>query len=346
MKVSYDSSNDYISVVVPIYNVAEYLIECLESVLNQTYTYYEMILVDDGSTDESGTICDKYAEKYENIMVYHQKNQGLSAARNTGISYAKGSYICFIDSDDVVHRQYLEILYHNAKKNSADISICSYESFETLEQVQLDAERNNVSKLEYKIELMKRLTKIHIDQDNITTISAWNKLYRIELFHSHMYSVGLLHEDELIIHHLLHEANRVVLTESKLYYYRSRANSIMDRRQRNSKKHLTIVDAFSERKDLFREYYPEIYSEISVGYMYTLCTWIFRMMDEQEKEIVDELRNKLCLELESNKGNFQRSQRIWIKMVLEAPFVTKCIWKSFIWIKVKCKNIRNHLLRR
>lgn len=115
-----------VSLIISIYNVCQYLSRCIESVLNQDFNDYEVILVDDGSTDKSGEICDIYAEKNDNIKVIHKQNEGLSSARLAGFRIANGKYICFIDSDDYLKQSYLSDLYHSIKNNNAEISICAY----------------------------------------------------------------------------------------------------------------------------------------------------------------------------------------------------------------------------
>ena len=118
--------NPLISLVIPVYNVEKYLDKCMESVLAQTYDNYEVILVDDGSTDNSGKMCDEYAERDSRVTVYHQKNSGVSVARNVGIENAKGEFISFIDSDDWVDESYLEKLVNAQIKYNADLTICEY----------------------------------------------------------------------------------------------------------------------------------------------------------------------------------------------------------------------------
>ena len=112
-----------ISVIVPVYNVEQYLLRCLESIARQTFKDFEVILVDDGSTDQSGQICDKFCQTNHNFKCIHQENQGLSEARNKGLYYAKGDYFCFIDSDDYVHPRMLEVLFHATNKTNSDISM-------------------------------------------------------------------------------------------------------------------------------------------------------------------------------------------------------------------------------
>ena len=118
-----------ISVIVPVYNVEKYLSRCIDSILNQTYKDYEIILIDDGSKDSSGKICDEYAKNHNNISVIHTKNRGLSAARNTGTENSHGEYITFVDSDDLISNSFLSDLYTLIVNNNADISLCNFQLY-------------------------------------------------------------------------------------------------------------------------------------------------------------------------------------------------------------------------
>ena len=117
------SQEIFVSIIVPVYDIEEYLVECIESILAQTWKHFEIILVDDGSTDSSGKMCDEYAEKYNCIFVIHKKNGGLSSARNAGIDVARGNYLAFIDSDDVVHPDYLRELVNIVEKENAGVRL-------------------------------------------------------------------------------------------------------------------------------------------------------------------------------------------------------------------------------
>ena len=207
------SVEDLISIVVPVYNVADYLKECVDSLLAQKYKNVEIILVDDGSTDTSGKICDKYSKKNRNIRVIHQKNGGLSAARNKGLSVAKGKYICFVDSDDYVLPGYLDEMLKVAKKENADICVCGFD--ETIPQ------GKTISGQDATIQFLTR-------QENLD-ILAWNKLYRLSIFKNFdiTYPVGKKNEDNLTTYKLYAHANKVSYIAKSLYYYRERENSIM-----------------------------------------------------------------------------------------------------------------------
>ena len=116
--------NELISVIVPVYNVEEYLPKCIESIINQTYKNLEIILVDDGSTDNSGRICDEYAKKDDRIIVFHKENGGLSDARNCGIDAATGDWVQFVDSDDYIHQTMVEKMYSSCKRNQTKLAVC------------------------------------------------------------------------------------------------------------------------------------------------------------------------------------------------------------------------------
>ena len=214
-----------ISVIIPLYNVEQYLSDCIESVLAQTYTDFELILVDDGSTDNCGAICDAYKRRDKRVVVVHQNNQGVASTRNTGIALAKGEYIAFVDSDDIVHADYLNSLYHALQKSRADISVCDMQRF---------AEENELKHINT---YTKRTPRLMTGRDGCLSIyhmdgkvpvMAWGKLYRAELFENIRYPIGMIHEDDATTPKLLYRARKIVLMDDKLYYYRQRAGSIMD----------------------------------------------------------------------------------------------------------------------
>lgn len=216
---------DLISVIVPVYNVEKYLDKCIRSIKNQTYKNLEIILVDDGSKDTSGLICKKYADEDPRIQVIHQDNKGLSAARNTGIHHASGRLIIFIDSDDYIHTRMIEILYNNLIEEEADISICDFNKLSESEDC-IEIEESCGYECTSGIEFCHEL----YSGKQVQAVVAWNKLYRIELFENDRYPEGKLHEDEFLTYKLLYNAQKVVYTEAKLYYYIQRKSSIMGKK--------------------------------------------------------------------------------------------------------------------
>ena len=214
-----------ISVVIPIYNVEKYIDKCINSVLNQSYRNLEIILVDDGSPDRCGEICDNYAKNDARIKVIHKENGGLSDARNKGIECANGKYIAFIDSDDFIHPQMFEILYHNIVLEDADISVCNF--LEVQDGDDTTVPYLNIRNIDREVYIGSYIME-QLEYHNISTVVAWNKIYRMELFQEIRYPKGKLHEDEFVIHRILHCCRKSVYTTEKLYYYLQRKGSITD----------------------------------------------------------------------------------------------------------------------
>lgn len=214
-----------VSVIVPIYKVEAYLEKCIQSIQNQTYRNLEIILVDDGSPDQCGKICDRYKERDERIRVIHKENGGLSDARNFGIDAATGEYILFVDSDDYIHPRMVEILLKKLEDSGADIAVCDFRQVDEKEIVVDDAEvcEASVSESFSGQEIMNNL-----QYRNLLTVVAWNKLYKSDLFVQLRYPKGKIHEDEFLIHRLLHLCQKTVYISNKLYYYVRREGSIMD----------------------------------------------------------------------------------------------------------------------
>lgn len=201
-----------VSVVVPVYNISEYVSKCLGSVLLQSYTDLEIIVVDDGSTDESGKICDEIALKDSRAKVFHRKNSGLSEARNFGISKARGKYVALIDGDDFVKKDFIGAMVDVAEKSGAEVVVCGYDEFVPVEKV--------LSGKEAAIKLL-------VGQENMEIV-AWNKLYRRELFDEIKYPAGEKHEDSLTTYKILAKALRVAYVPKSLYVYVKRPGSIMN----------------------------------------------------------------------------------------------------------------------
>ena len=192
--------NELVSVIIPVYNVADYLPACIESVKAQTYKEIQIILVDDGSNDGSGELCDKAATEDERITVIHRENGGLSAARNTGIAAAKGEFICFLDSDDLLDADFVERLYVIAKEKSADVVACGFVRFGD----DSDIAKNNDSEKQEKVTEYsnKQAVREVIKERNVKSV-AWNKLYKSSLFKELKFPEGKLHEDEFFINKIL-----------------------------------------------------------------------------------------------------------------------------------------------
>lgn len=210
-----------ISIVIPIYNVEKYLTRCIDSVINQTYSHLDIILVNDGSKDNSGNMCDEYKNKDFRIRVIHKKNGGLSDARNEGIDIALGQYITFIDSDDFVATDYVEFLYKIIMENDADISGCYHRKFFDEQKIKLDESKTK----NYLFNGEEAI--IDLCYQKLITNSAWGKLYKMKLFKDIRYPVGRLYEDLGTTYKLFLLSEKVVFSLVEKYYYFQRNDSIM-----------------------------------------------------------------------------------------------------------------------
>lgn len=214
-----------ISVIVPIYNTKTFLPECLDSILAQDIQVpYEVLLVDDGSTDGGAEICDEYAAKDARVRVFHQENQGLSAARNTGIDAARGRYYAFVDSDDVVMPAYLSTLYEACEKHDAYMALCAVEDVQENGQSCVPPHSTHPAQ-EGVFSGKELLNEFYTPNGTVYTV-AWNKLYRAEVWKLLHYPEGRLHEDDFVAHRLFWRCDKVVCIDKLLYHYRLRTGSI------------------------------------------------------------------------------------------------------------------------
>ena len=217
---------DKISIIVPVYNVEKYLKECIESILSQTYKNIEIILIDDGSTDNSGKICDEYLKKDSRVKVIHKENGGLSDARNTGIEIASGKYIGFVDSDDYIAKDMYDFLYQNIKRENAEISGCNrFLVYENKIEIYGKKECYEVMDSQRAIEMLCTIGYIGV--------SAYTKLYEAKLFKDIRYPKGKINEDMYTTYKLFDKANRIVYDATPKYYYRQRSGSITNSKNIN-----------------------------------------------------------------------------------------------------------------
>lgn len=233
---------DLVSIIVPIYNVEKYLDRCINSLVNQTYKNIEIILVDDGSPDKSGKICDMWSAKDSRIKVIHKKNGGLSDARNVGIEKAKGKYISLVDSDDYVHVKFIEILYSLCVENNSDLAMCG--NYTTSKEEDWKSEITDYTKR--TINCRKAL-----EDRKIPYCVAWNKLYKSEILKKIKYPKGKIHEDVAVIYEILYISKSMAITDAKLYYYYENHNSIM--RKEYSRKRLDILDVLNNAYNSFKD---------------------------------------------------------------------------------------------
>ena len=196
---------ELVSVIVPVYNMEKYVDECIYSIVGQSYPDLEILIVDDGSVDSSGTICDRWARKDSRIKVIHQSNQGLSGARNTAINICTGQWITFVDSDDVIERDYVTVLLGLAKKYKVKISQCFSEKIQYIGAEETDTEERVLGSVQFLL------------SEKYQTM-AWGKIYKREVFETARYPYGKIHEDVALTYRLVYEAEYVAYTTKKLYF--------------------------------------------------------------------------------------------------------------------------------
>lgn len=234
--------------------------------MKQTYQNFEVILIDDGSKDSSGAICDEWYKKDSRIKVVHQSNSGVAVTRNKGLEMAKGDYICFVDNDDFIKEHYLETFIIAMEKTNADIVMCDIES------AKLGAPDNPLD----KVELLDKKGCLNwlsnpISREYVIMVVLWNKMYKRKLFFDHRFEKGKYHEDEFMINNMLRTVDKVTFVPLKNYVYRVNETSITGEKNKNSLYHLEFVDAYSERIKIAKELDEAGADE----YALTLVKWMF-----------------------------------------------------------------------
>jgi len=291
--------SDLITIVVPVYKVEKYLDECIKSLLNQTYRNIEIILIDDGSPDNCGKMCDEYEIKDNRIKVIHKENGGLSDARNHGIDIAQGKYITFVDSDDYVNDKYIEYLYNAIKTNKVQISQCNISK--------VNDEKQILCQLGYQdtqIKLGKEMIKDIYSEHWLENIVVWNKMYAIELFKELRYPVGKIHEDEFITYKILYSIEKVAIIKDCLYNYRQSEDSITGRKF--FIKRLDALQAFEERMKFFEEKSEkELYDFTQRQYLLLIIEYYQKILKDADnsKNVLNDLLKKYRNEFKKTSTN-------------------------------------------
>jgi len=214
-----------ISIIVPVYNVEDFLDACLESIVNQSYQHLEVLVVDDGSTDRCSDMCDRWAQRDERIRVIHQTNAGLSAARNTALDAMTGEWVVMVDSDDVLHPGAVALLLQAASTHKADIAVGDYITVDEHALPQWPAQAIGANAQARAYSQQEAILAIFYQRQ--LTHSAWARIYRSSLFDDIRYPVGMLYEDLAIIYPLLRKCDKVVKVNQVVYGYRQRQSSIL-----------------------------------------------------------------------------------------------------------------------
>lgn len=251
-----------VSVIVPIYKVEKYLKKCVDSLLNQTLQDIEIILVDDGSPDNCGKICDEYVQQDSRVKVIHKQNEGLSEARNAGILVAESKYVGFVDSDDYIAEDMYEILYKNLIENDAEVSICGlYDCYSRKKIPQYDGDEFLI--LDNKQALRTALEGIKF------SVNAVNKLYKKDLFAEIKFPKGKLSEDAFTIPKVLSKASKVVFDSVPKYYYIHRGESITT--SGFKRQDFNVVEAYEGNLEFVKSNFPDLFkpAEFRLLWSYT-----------------------------------------------------------------------------
>lgn len=267
-----------VSIVVPIYNVASYLPICLDSIYKQIKDDYELILVDDGSTDNSGNICDTYKIKYPSTIVIHKENGGLSDARNVGVDIASGKYVYFVDSDDWLVPNAIEELVECAERNQCEVVQSGfYYSYEERQLCSFTPEKENRLVLFSREKAMRELIR-NVDIKNF----AWGKLYLTSIVKKYKFPKGLYFEDVYWKHHIIHDITRYAIMYIPLYYYRQRTDSISgDFSIRN----LDLLKGAELRLGFVKNNYPQFY-DLMLSKYWLLTTTFYRTSKRNDDDYV------------------------------------------------------------
>ena len=246
------------SVIVPIYKVEKYIRECIESVMNQTYSNWELILVDDGSTDKSGDICEKYAAKDERVKVIHQKNGGAANARNHGLDMATGEYICFIDSDDKIENNYVDKLLNAIKESQSDVAVCSFKQW---------YKNKTPDSIGFKNKEYSSKDYIRKFLSDWTCGLIWNKMFDKKTLEGVRFEERHKIDDEFFTYQAILKAEKVVVFDESLYWYRMRKSGVMlSGIQYQAQMLKDRLEYMTKRYEMVIEKYPDLKAE----YLYNL----------------------------------------------------------------------------
>lgn len=274
-----------ISIIVPVYNLENVLLRCVHSILNQTFTHFELILVNDGSTDESGKLCDELARHDARIKVIHKKNGGVASSRNAGLNIAQGKFIGYVDNDDYINKHMFATLYDIAIKNESDIVVCDYVNVKEDEHVDIDAHVESAGLHHFTNQ--EAVDQIYIKRD-ATFVYPWNKLYRRHLFTNIRYEEGNLYDDESVAHKLLYESKKTTYLQSTFYYYVTRKGSMV-----NSPFHVGKfgrIYALKDREVFLRKKNERYLHGKALIHYLEMFFWYYHVAETTLKDIDSELK--------------------------------------------------------
>lgn len=333
--------NPLVSVIIPVYNVAPFLREALDSVLGQTYKRLEILVVDDGSTDESGLICDEYRED-PRVTVVHQENHGLSHARNVGLDRMTGEFVCFLDSDDAYEPEFVELMLESLKKEKADISVCRYTIHATDARMQRSIDRKRKKEAEFpplepgshsREEALRALVEGRMNT------SVWNKLYRKSLWDGIRFPVGHNYEDLDTIYKVLNLCSSVFMSDQCLHLYRERSGSITH--TPTKKNHDDRDAAYFHLQEFVTAHTPEIFRDMHADRI--RLTRLNRLIVNYAEGTIgkiarDELKCRM-MELAKEIGHWRFKSRAAYGMVLYCPWLLKVSYPVYHSIQMFIRKV-------
>lgn len=319
--------NSLVSIIVPIYNVEKYLSTCINSILNQTYKNLEIILVDDGSTDDCPKICEKFANKDSRIKVIHKINGGLSEARNFGLEIASGDWISFVDSDDYVENNYIEALINSAIKNHTNIAQCNVSIVDENSEYISSWRLKNKKKVENGNSLIYNY--LTGEKGSTTVIVVWNKLYKIDLLRNIRFPIGKINEDEFFTYKVFYN-NYVSIIEESLYNYRQNSNGIM---HNFNIKRLDSVEAAVERTSFYMEKKEDKMYKLSLLETLRRTRNMYKkiyVLDNKERKCAKQILNNTYINVYKNSKNKnilnKRERMTSILFIHFKPLYSFLIW--------------------
>jgi glycosyltransferase involved in cell wall biosynthesis len=330
------SNNPEISIIVPIYNTEKYLHKCIDSILVQSFRNFELILVDDGSTDESGSICDKYAKKDSRIIVVHKDNSGVSNARNAGLDITKGKFIGFVDSDDWIHKDMYKIMYDAICRYNAGIAECR-----KAKAIDDNIEDEPLSDIEHNILTNLQASENLFAAEKNNSVVVWNKLYKKNIFDNLRFKKGVVHEDNFFTYIALYKAIKIVNINCALYYHRKTENSITN--STFGPRKLAAVDAYLEAMSFYREKKLNRLHDLALFYLMDIIRWDYYCTHEHifNKEVKKKCILKLRSVFKENYILAIRSKHISIKskIAFTTFLILPFLYNLYYYVKIRLEFI-------
>ena len=324
---------DLISIIVPVYNVEDYLERCIESILKQTYDDLEIILINDGSSDGSLKICKDYENKDPRIVLVNQENKGVSYARNIGLEICKGQYIMFVDSDDHISARTVQELLNDINTYEADMSICSFLKVFDDSDIVIDEYNNTTLKLN-----SEKALSLLLDDHELCV--PWGKLYKATLFSHLRFDTEKYNEDMFTIHQLFDACNNIALSNNPLYYYNQKGVSLT--RSRFNYKKLDMVEAIDVWYIFMKEHYPSLSEKAKIKYLSILvntCTHLYNKSDKFGRGVYLNYSNIISKNYYTYiKSSYPRfNDKIKATLILLRLYKGVLKLKSFADSNVRCK---------